>query len=59
MPFENVNFTANASKIRLLDSSKIAINWKNSNDVTICEVALFLLSSLVTGQSFMSISSRM
>ena len=46
--------------------SKLAINWKNDNNVTICRngvivnffnIALFLMSSLVTGLSFMSISS--
>ena len=50
----------------LLDCSKLVINWKNSNDVTIFrhdvssrffDAVLFLLSSWVTGPSFMSISS--
>ena len=43
---------------------QIAPNWKNGNDFTICwhdfdffDVVLFVLSSLVTGSSFMSISS--
>ena len=54
------------SGIRLPDCSKLAINWENDNDVTIFwndiivnffDVVLFLLSSLVTGPSFMSISS--
>ena len=47
------------------DGCKLAINWKKDNGVTICRrdailsffgVAVFLLSSLVTGPSFMSIS---
>ena len=63
---ENVSFTDYASGIRLLDCSKLAINWKNDNDVTICwhhlivtffDVALFLLSRLVTGPRFMTISA--
>ena len=66
---ENVSFTGCASGIRLTDFSKLAINRENDNDVTICrhdviavfffffDVVLFLLSSLVTGPSFMSISS--
>ena len=46
--------------------SKLAINWKNDNDITIYWNGIivkyfwrcfFLLSSLVTGPSFMSISS--
>ena len=50
----------------LLDCSKVLINRKNDNDVTIYwhdiifnffDVALFLLLTLVTGPSFMSISS--
>ena len=32
---ENVNFTDYAFEIRLPDCSKLAINWKNGNDVTI------------------------
>ena len=49
----------------LPDCSKLAINRKNDNDVTICwhdvivnfsDVAMFLLSSFVTGPSFTSIS---
>ena len=52
--------------IRLLDCSKLAVIYKNSNDVTIFrndvivnffDIFLFLLSSLVTGPSFMSIWS--
>ena len=62
---ENVVFTDYGSGIRLPDCSKLAINWKNDNGVTIrqhdvivilFDVVLFLLSSLVTGTSFMSIS---
>ena len=33
---ENVSFTDYAPGIRFLDSSKLAINWRNDNDVTIC-----------------------
>ena len=48
------------------DCSKLAVNLKNSNDVTIFghdaiakvfDFVLFLLLSLVTGPSFMSVSS--
>ena len=62
---KNATFTDCASGIWLLDCSKLAINWKNDNDVTICrhdtivkffDVAVFLLSSLITGPHFMSIS---
>ena len=51
---------------RLPDYSKLAINWKNDNDVTIFrhdvivnsfEFVFFLLLNLVTGPSFMSIWS--
>ena len=54
------------SGIRPPDCSKLAKNPKNDNDVTIFrhdvnvnffDVVLFLLSSLVTGPSFMSMSS--
>ena len=54
------------SGIRLPDCSKLAINWKNDNDVTVFrhdvivnffDVVLFLLWILVIGPSFMSISS--
>ena len=54
------------SGIRLLDCSKLAKNPKNDNDVTIFrhdlnvnifEIVLFLFLTLVTGPSFMSISS--
>ena len=34
---ENVGFTDYGSGIRLLDRSKLAINRKNDNDVTICQ----------------------
>ena len=53
------------SGIKLPDCSKLGIKQKNDNDVTIYrhdiivsffDVVLFLLSSLVTGPSFMSIS---
>ena len=64
---ENVSFTDYVSGIRLPDCSKLAKNRKNNNYVTICwydvitkiffEIVLFFLSSLVTGPSFMSISS--
>ena len=59
----------NASGIRFPDSSKSAKNHKNDNDVPIFwhgvivffffffDVVLFVLSGLVTGPSFMSISS--
>ena len=55
-----------ASGIRLPDCSKLAINHKNDNDVTISphnaivnffDVVLFLSSNLVTGPSFVSLSS--
>ena len=32
---ENVGFTNDASGIRLLDCSKLVVNWKNGNDLTI------------------------
>ena len=59
-------FTYYPSKIRLQDCSKLAINQKNDNGVTIAQndvivnffdVILFLLSILVTGPSFISILS--
>ena len=34
---ENVSFTDYASGIRLPDCYKLATNWKNSNDITICQ----------------------
>ena len=58
-------FTDHASRIWFPDCSKLAINRKNDNDITIrwhdvivtfFYVAVFLLSSLVTGPSFMLIS---
>ena len=61
----NVSSIDHAYAIRLPDGCKLAINWKKDNGVTICRrdailsffgVAVFLLSSLVTGPSFMSIS---
>ena len=63
---ENVSFTDYVSGIRLPHCSKLVINRKNDNNVTISDmtsssdfvdVVLFLLSSLVTGPSFMSMSS--
>ena len=62
----NMSFMDYASGIRLPDCSKLAVNWKNGNDIAILghdviinifDVVLFLLSSLVTGPTFMSISS--
>ena len=62
---ENLSFTYYASRIRLPDGSKLAINRKNDNDVTIFrhdvivkgfDVALFFLSGLVTDPSFKSMS---
>ena len=53
------------SGIQLPDGCKLAINWKKDNDVTIYwhdivkfvfYLAVLLLSSLVTGPSFMSVS---
>ena len=52
-----LSFTDYASGIRPPNCSKLAINWENENSVTFFDVVLFLLSSLVTGPSFMSISS--
>ena len=58
-------FTDYASGIQLPDCSKLAINKKNNINVRICrhdiiinffDAVLFLLSSLVTSPSFMSIS---
>ena len=63
---ENITFADSVSRIRPPDCSKLAKNPKNDNDVTIFrhdvnvnffDVVLFLLSSLVTGPSFMSVSS--
>ena len=61
---ENVSFTVHASRIQLLDCSKLAINRKNDNYVTFAKmtpssiffnVVLFLMSILVTSPTFMSI----
>ena len=63
---ENIIFAESVSGIRSPDCFKLARNPKNDNDVTIFrhdvninffDVVLFHLSSLVTGPSFMSISS--
>ena len=63
---ENIRVTDYPSRIRLPDCSKLTINQKNDNEVIIWrhdviinffEVLLFILSSLVTGLSFMSVSS--
>ena len=62
---KNVSFTDHTSQIWLPDSSKLFINGKNDNNVTTCQhdvivkffdIAVFFLSHLVTGPSFMSIS---
>ena len=60
---ENVSFTDYASGIWLLVCSKLTIKNNNTlqfTDVTLSshlfDVVVFLLSSLVTGASFMSIS---
>ena len=66
---ENVSFSDHASGTRLPDCSKLVMNWKIDNGVTICrreviviffvcvcDVAVFLLSSLVTGSGLISIS---
>ena len=59
---ENITFADSVSGIRPPECSKLAKNPKNGNDVTIFDmksssnlfdVVLFLLSSLVTGPSFM------
>ena len=63
---KNVSFRDYASGIRLADCSKMVIYSKNNNDVIFSnmtllscffDVVLSLLLSLVTGPSFMSISS--
>ena len=63
---ENITFANSLSGIRPPNCSKLARIPKNDNDVTIFrhdvnvtffDVVLFLLSSLVTGRSFMSISA--
>ena len=57
---ENVVFTDYGSGIRLPDCSKLTINWKNVNAVTIWQhdviVNFFDVVSFLTGTSFMSIS---
>ena len=58
---ENVSITNHASKIRRPNFSKLVINYANCNDVTIYihdffDIAMFFLSNLVAGPSFMSIS---
>ena len=63
---ENIMFADSVSGIQPRDCSKLAKNPKNGNAVKIFRhdviinffgIALFLLSRLVTGPSFMSISS--
>ena len=63
---ENITSTDSVSGIRPPDCSKLAKNLEIHNDITISDmmasstfsdVVLFLLSSLVTGPSFMLISS--
>ena len=64
---ENIGFTDYASGIRLPDCSKLAVNWKIDNDVTIFQHDMIFklfwccfvspLVKLVTGLSFMSLSS--
>ena len=63
---ENITFSDSVSEIRCPDCSKLAKNPKNDNNVTIFrhevnlkffDVVFFLLSSLVAGPSFMSLSS--
>ena len=56
---ENITFADSVSGVRSPDCSKLAKNQKNDNDVNFnfFDVVLFLLSSLVAGPSFMSISS--
>ena len=59
---ENVSFADHASGIRLSDCSKLAINWKNNilstwrHNQIFFGIPVFLLSSLATGPSFVSIS---
>ena len=56
---ENITFADFVSGIQSLDRSKLAKKPENDSDVNVkfFDVTLFLLSSLVTGPSFMSISS--
>ena len=60
-----VSFIDHVSESQLPDDFKFTISWKKDNDVKICwhdvivnffNVVVFLLSSLVTGPSFMPIS---
>ena len=62
---ENVNFTDRTSGTWLPDCSKLAINQKNNNAINLAAkyhhqfflcCLVFLLSSLVTGPVFMSLS---
>ena len=60
---ENGSFIDHAFGIWLPDDFKLVTNWKKDNGVTICRYEViykffdvFFLSSLVIGQSFMSIS---
>ena len=62
---ENISFTDYTSGLRLPNCFKLAINSKNDNDFTnfditpssdFSDIAVFFFSSLVTGQSFKSIS---
>ena len=56
---KNVSFKNHASGIQFSDCSKLAVNWKNNNDVTmfanitsssiLFDVTVFLLSNIVTG----------
>ena len=53
-----------ATRIRLLDCSKLTVSWKNSTDFTIFRhdvifkfLKFFCFSCQITGSSFMSISS--
>ena len=61
-----MSFTDYASRIRLLDCFKLAVNWKFDGDITnfnlksssnFFDFVLFPQSNLVTGPGFMSISS--
>ena len=63
--FTQSKFYDHSSGIRLSDGCKLAINRKKDNDVKICryevivnfsDAAVFFLSRLVTGPSFMSMS---
>ena len=63
---ENISFADSLPGIRPPDCSKLTKNLKNDNDLTISrhdvnatffDVFLYLLSSLVTGPSFMSVLS--